>query len=145
MATISMRRVVSCVAPSVLTALVMLSPGAPPSSSHGHSPASPSPNVIKIGTDVFGAGTGGLAGSHSTSMYSSSYDTAGWGIAGMKPITPRAPDPALSVIPSRGNFGPLPGSDYLGANGYGGPLGAGVGSGNLGGSLQPLRGSAYSR
>jgi hypothetical protein len=139
MARFSMRRVVSCVAPSVLTALVMLSPGA-----SLHSPDGRSPYVIKIGTDVFGGGTGG-AGSHATSMYSSSYDTAGWGIAGMKPLTPPAPDPALSVIPSRGDFGPLPGSDYLGANGYGGPLGAGVGSGNLGGTLQPLRGSAYSR
>jgi hypothetical protein len=133
MARFSMRRVVACVAPSVLTALVMLSPGAP-----SHSP------IVKAGTDVFGGGTGG-AGSHASSMYSSSYDTAGWGIAGMKPLTPPAPDPALSVIPSRGDFGPLPGSDYLGANGYGGPLGAGVGSGNLGGTLQPLRGSAYSR
>jgi hypothetical protein len=102
------------------------------------------PTSASAGTDVFGSGTGGI-GSHSTSMYSSSYDTAGWGITGMKPLTPRAPDPALSVIPNRGNFGPVPGSDYLGANGYGGPLGAGVGSGNLGGTLQPLRGSAYSR
>ncbi|HEY1503494.1 MAG TPA: hypothetical protein VGF92_04290, partial [Stellaceae bacterium] len=66
---------------------------------------------------------------------------AGWGIGTMKPLTPPAPEPALSVVPSRGHFGPLPGSDYLGANGYGGPLSAGVGSGNLGGTLQPLSGS----
>jgi len=133
MAVFSMRRVVSCVAPSVLTALVMLSPGI-----QSHSP------IIKIGTDVFGSGTGGL-GSHGTSVYAGSYDTSGWGITGMKPLTPSAPDPAPSVIPSRGNFGPLPGSDYLGANGYGGPLAAGVGSGNLGGTLRPLSGSPYSR
>jgi len=102
------------------------------------------PGIASAGTDVFGGGTGGI-GSHATSMYAGSYDTSGWGITGMKPLTPRAPDPAPSVIPNRGNFGPVPGSDYLGANGYGGPLGAGVGSGNLGGSLQPLRGSAYSQ
>ena len=133
MAAYSLTRVVSYVAPSLLAALVMLSPGAP------HAPY-----VVKIGTDVFGGGTGG-AGSHGTSMTSSSYDTAGWGITTMKPLTPSAPLPAPSVMPNAGNFGPLPGSDYLGANGYGGPLGAGVGSGNLGGSLQPLSGSPYSR
>ena len=138
MAALSIRRVVSCVAPSILTALVMLSLGASPHSPNGHSP------IIKAGTDVFGSGTGGI-GSHSTGMYSGSYDTAGWGISGMKPLTPSAPDPAPSIIPSRGNFGPLPGSDYLGANGYGGPLGAAVGSGNLGGTLQPLSGNPYSR
>jgi hypothetical protein len=134
MAAVTMRRVVSCVAPTVLAALVMLSPGAP----------SPSPYVIKTGTDVFGSGTGG-AGTHGTSMSVSSYDRSGWGISTMKPLTPPAPEPAASVVPSRGDFGPLPGSDYLGANGYGGPLGAGVGSSNLGGTLQPLGGSAYSR
>ena len=126
MAAFSLRRVTCCVALSLLAALIAM------------------PNIAKAGTDVFGSGSGGL-GSHGTSMYSSSYDTAGWGISGMKPLTPSAPDPALSVVPSRGDFGPLPGSDYLGANGYGGPLGAGVGSGNLGGTLQPLSGSAYSR
>ncbi len=138
MATVALRRVISSIAPSVLAALVMLSPGAP------HSPNGHSPYVIKTGTDVFGSGTGGL-GSHGTSMYSSGYDRSGWGISTMKPLTPPAPEPARSVVPSRGNFGPLPGSDYLGANGYGGPLGAGVGSGNLGGSLQPLGSTDYSR
>jgi hypothetical protein len=134
-----LRRIVSCVAPSMLAVLVMLSPSAPTQSSRGHSP-----NVIKIGTDVFGGGTGG-AGSHGTSMTSSTYDTSGWGISTMKPLTPSAPLPAASVVPSRGDFSTLPGSDYLGANGYGGPLSAGVGSSNLGGTLQPLSGSAYSR
>ncbi len=133
MAAYSITRFVSCLAPSLLAALVMLSPGAP------HAPY-----IVKIGTDVFGGGTGGI-GSHGTSMSSSSYDTAGWGITTMKPLTPSAPLPSASVMPSAGDFGPLPGSDYLGANGYGGPLGAGVGSGNLGGSLQPLGGSPYSR
>jgi hypothetical protein len=103
-----------------------------------------SSHVIKIGTDVFGSGTGG-AGSHGTSMSSSSYDTAGWGITTMKPLTPPAPDPAPSVVPNRGDFRSLPGSDYLGANGYGGPLSAGVGSSNLGGALQPLGSTDYSR
>jgi hypothetical protein len=126
MAAFSLRRVTCCAAPSLLAALIVM------------------PTIAKAGTDVFGSGTGGL-GSHGTSMHSGSYDTAGWGISGMKPLTPSAPDPAPSVIPSRGDFGPLPGSDYLGANGYGGPLGAGVGSGNLGGTLQPLSGSPYSR
>jgi hypothetical protein len=130
MATVTLHRLVSCLAPSALTVLVMLSPGGAPS----HSP------IIKAGTDVFGSGTGGI-GSHATSVYSSSGDTSGWGITSMKPLTPSAPDPASSVIPSRGDFGPSPGSDYLGANGYGGPLSAGVGSGNLGGTLQPLSGS----
>jgi len=139
MATVTLHRVVSCVAPSVLAVLVMLSPGASLHSSDAHSPY-----VIKTGTDVFGGGTGGL-GSHGTSMYSSSYDRSGWGISSMKPLTPSAPEPAASVIPSRGDFGPLPGSDYLGANGYGGPLSAGVGSSNLGGSLQPLGSTDYSR
>jgi hypothetical protein len=133
MATFTLRRVVSSVAPSVLAVLVMLSSGAP---SH-------SPYVIKTGTDVFGGGTGGI-GSHGTSMHSSSYDTAGWGITTMKPLTPSAPDPAASVVLNRGDFGPLPGSDYLGANGYGGPLNAGIGSSNLGGSLQPLDSTDYS-
>jgi len=133
MAAHSIARIVSSLAPSLLAALVMLSPGAP------HAPY-----VVKVGTDVFGGGTGGI-GSHGTSMRSSSYDTAGWGITTMKPLTPSAPLPAASVMPSAGDFGPLPGSDYLGANGYGGPLGAGVGSGNLGGTLQPLSGSPHSR
>jgi hypothetical protein len=134
MATVTLRRFVSSVAPSVLAALVMLSPGAP---SH-------SPYVIKTGTDVFGSGTGGI-GSHGTSMSTSPYDRSGWGISSMKPLTPSAPEPAPSVIPSRGDFGPLPGSDYLGANGYGGPLGAGLAGGNLGGTLQPLGSTGYSR
>lgn len=124
MAIFTLRRVVSLAA---LVAVAMMTP-----------------TVVEAGTDVFGSGTGGL-GSHGTSMYSSSYDTAGWGITTMKPLTPSAPEPAASVVPNRGDFGSLPGSDYLGANGYGGPLGAGVGSSNLGGTLQPLSGSAYSR
>ena len=133
MAAHSIRRVICSLAPSLLVALLMISPGAPRA-----------PYVVKVGTDVFGGGTGGI-GSHGTSMYSSSYDTSGWGISTMKPLTPPAPLPAPSVMPNAGNFGPLPGSDYLGANGFGGPLGAGVGAGNLGGTLQPLGGSPYSR
>lgn len=126
MAAFSLRRVTCCVAPALVAALMAM------------------PTIAKAGTDVFGSGTGGL-GSHGTSVYAGSYDTPGWGITGMKPLTPPAPDPAPSVIPSKGDFGPLPGSDYLGANGYGSPMGAGVGSGNLGGTLQPLSGSRYSR
>jgi hypothetical protein len=127
MATFRLRRVVSLVAPAALVAVAVMTP-----------------TVVKAGTDVFGSGTGGI-GSHGTSMTSSSYDTAGWGITTMKPLTPPAPEPAASVVPNRGDFGPVPGSDYLGANGYGGPLSAGVGSSNLGGALQPLSGSPYSR
>lgn len=127
MAAFSLRRITFCVAPALVAALIAL------------------PTIAKAGgTDVFGGGTGGI-GSHATSMYAGSYDTPGWGITGMKPLTPSAPEPALSVVPNKGNFGALPGSDYLGANGYGSPMGAGVGSGNLGGTLQPLSGSPYSR
>jgi hypothetical protein len=127
MATFRLRRVVSLVAPAALVAVAVMTP-----------------TVVKAGTDVFGSGTGGI-GSHGTSMTSSSYDTAGWGITTMKPLTPPAPEPAASVVPNRGDFGPVPGSDYLGANGYGGPLNAGVGSSNLGGALQPLGSTDYSR
>ncbi|HWE72422.1 MAG TPA: hypothetical protein VG328_04625 [Stellaceae bacterium] len=130
MAVFTLHRVVSSFAPSVL---VMLSPD-----TLSHSP------IIKTGIDVFGGGTGGI-GSHGTSMYSSSYDTAGWRITTMKPLTPSAPEPAASVVPNRGDFGPLPGSDYLGANGYDGPLSASDGSSNLGGALQPLGSIDYSR
>jgi hypothetical protein len=126
MAAFLLRRVTCRVAPALIAALIAM------------------PTIAKAGTDVFGGGTGGI-GSHATSMYAGSYDTAGWGITGMKPLTPSAPEPALSVVPSKGDFGPLPGSDYLGANGYGSPLSAGVSSGNLGGTLQPLSGSPYSR
>jgi hypothetical protein len=85
MAVVSMRRVISCVAPSVLAALMMVGPGVP---SH-------SPYVIKTGTDVFGGGTGGL-GSHGTSMTSSSYDTAGWGISTMIRRSRSSPRAAIS-------------------------------------------------
>jgi hypothetical protein len=123
MAAFSLRRVTFRVAPALVAALIAI------------------PTIAKAGTDVFGGGIG----SHATSMYAGSYDTPDWGITGMRPLTPSAPEPALSVVPSKGDFGPLPGSDYLGANGYGSPLDAGVSSGNLGGTLQPLSGGPYSR
>lgn len=95
MANFSYRRAACCALPPLFAALLILGPGQRAPSPYW-TPAS--------GTDVFGAGTGGISNT-GTSVYQTPGDITGWGISTMKPLTPPPPDPESTAAAPAPSFG----------------------------------------
>lgn len=133
MADSTIRRAAGGALPTIFAAMLILNPGS----------QAPSPYRLAAGTDVFGAGTGGIDAT-GTSVYRTPGDITGWGISTMKPLTPPPPDPESTAEAPAPDFGAGalgPGNirgGGAGGNGYGsGDLGS-IGGDDLGGALPPL-------